>query len=99
MGMVLHGNSFSIHTYTQPFEIWVLTDIPKSLLQMPMPTYRAGCARGLNFGLSLHLHTFFVYASREGSGKTAYMRRSEPSLLPDAMSTQILCASPYIAWY
>ena len=27
-------------------------------------------ARGLNFGLSLHLHPYFVYASSEDSGET-----------------------------
>ena len=26
--------------------------------------------RGLNFGLGLHLHPYFVHASREGSGKS-----------------------------
>ena len=31
--------------------------------------------RGLNFGLSLHLQPCFVYASREGSGESAHMRR------------------------
>ena len=32
-------------------------------------------ARGLNFGLSLHLHPYFVYASSEGSGESAQARR------------------------
>ena len=32
-------------------------------------------ARGLNFGLSLHLHPCHVYASSESSGESAYMRR------------------------
>ena len=31
-------------------------------------------ARGLNFGLSLPLLPYFVYARRKGSGKTARMR-------------------------
>ena len=30
-------------------------------------------ARCLNFGHSLHLHLFFVYASREGSDQSAHM--------------------------
>ena len=32
-------------------------------------------ARSLQFGLSLHLHPFFVYASSEDSGESAHMRR------------------------
>ena len=27
---------------------------------------------GLNLGFSLHLHSYFVYASSEGSGEWAY---------------------------
>ena len=30
-------------------------------------------ANGLNFGLSLHLHPYFVYASREGTGESAHI--------------------------
>ena len=29
--------------------------------------------RGLNFGLSLHQHPYFVYMSSEGSGESAHM--------------------------
>ena len=32
-------------------------------------------ARGIEFGLSLHLHAFFVFVSSEGSGKTAQICR------------------------
>ena len=32
-------------------------------------------ARGLKFGLSLHLHPYFVYASTEGSGESVHMHR------------------------
>ena len=32
-------------------------------------------AKGINFGLVLHLRPYFVYASSEGSGKSAHMRR------------------------
>ena len=39
--------------------------------------------RDLNFGLSLHLHSNFMYASREGL--------PEPPLLADAISTKISC--------
>ena len=31
--------------------------------------------RGPNFGTSLHLHPYFVYASSEGSGEYVHMRR------------------------
>ena len=32
-------------------------------------------ARGLNFGLSLHLNPNFLYASSEGSGESEHMYR------------------------
>ena len=32
-------------------------------------------ARGPKFGMSLHLHPYFVYTSGEGSGESAHMRR------------------------
>ena len=32
-------------------------------------------ARGLKFGTSLYIHTYFVYASSEGSGESAHVRR------------------------
>ena len=35
----------------------------------------SGKARDLNFGLSLHLHPYFVCASSEGSGESAHVRR------------------------
>ena len=31
-------------------------------------------ARGLNVGLSLHPHPYFVYVSREGSGECAFVQ-------------------------
>ena len=43
-------------------------------------------ARGLTFGLSLHLHPYFVYVS----SKCTF----EPSLLTDAISTKISCTGP-----
>ena len=43
---------------------------------------------GLNFGLSFHLHPYIVYARSECS--------SEPTLLVDVKSVQVLCAGPYI---
>ena len=36
--------------------------------------------RGLNFGLSLHLHSNFVYASKEGSSESTHLRRLALSL-------------------
>ena len=32
-------------------------------------------ARVLNFSLSIHLYSYFVYASSEGSGESAHARR------------------------
>ena len=32
-------------------------------------------ARGLNFGLSLHLHSYFVYMRSEGSVESAHLHR------------------------
>ena len=32
-------------------------------------------ARGLNFGVNLHLNTYFVFACSEGSGEPAHMHR------------------------
>ena len=32
-------------------------------------------ARGLNFGVSLHLHPCLIYSSSESSGESAYMPR------------------------
>ena len=37
-------------------------------------TYSAKLYKGQNFGLSLHLHPFFMYASGEGSGVSAHIR-------------------------
>ena len=48
-------------------------------------------ARGLNFSLSFHLHSYFVYASREGSNKSE-------SLLPaDMISIEISCTGTYVS--
>ena len=41
--------------------------------------------RGLNFGLSLSLHSYFMYASREGADL------HEPSLLAEEICTEIAC--------
>ena len=52
-------------------------------------------ARGLNSGLNRHLHSYFVYASREGSGESVSMHictdSPEPLLLADVISTEIPC--------
>ena len=32
-------------------------------------------AKGLNFGMSLHLNLYFVYVSNEGSDETVHMHR------------------------
>ena len=48
-------------------------------------------ARDRKFGLSLHLHPYFVYVSSEGPGEP------EHSMLANAISTKVSCAGPYIA--
>ena len=48
-------------------------------------------ARGLLFGLSLHLYPYFAYASSEDSGESAHIRTPESSLLADAISIEISC--------
>ena len=45
-------------------------------------------ANGLNFGLSIHLHPYFVYASNKGL--------PESLLLADAISTKISCTGRYL---
>ena len=50
--------------------------------------------RGLNFGLSLHKHPYFAYASSKGSGESAYT--PEHSLLADPISTEISCIVPFV---
>ena len=42
-------------------------------------------ARGLNFGLSLHLLTYFVYARNDSSGETTLMH-----MLVNVISSKIL---------
>ena len=63
---------------------------------------------GVKFGLSLHQLPYFVYASREGYGKTVLMPRlvrvltarrdcagwSESWPLVDAIATEFSCAGP-----
>ena len=46
--------------------------------QKPPTNTRAGefsGAKGIKFGLSLQLHSYFVYASRKGLGESRYMGR------------------------
>ena len=48
--------------------------------------------RVLNFGLNLHLHLYFVYASIEGSDKSAHIRKlTDPLLLTDLRHWSISC--------
>ena len=48
-------------------------------------------ARGHNFGMSHHLHPYLVYASSEGSGYSAHVRRIAWDPLPDnVISTKAL---------
>ena len=53
--------------------LWYLQHIcMKVSLHMLMLTYPTR-HRGLKFGQSLHLHSYFVYASNEGSGESAHL--------------------------
>ena len=58
----------------QHVRFWYLSDMRKSLQKTHMLAYLTG-AIGLYFGLRLHLHPYFVYASSEGSDESAHMRR------------------------
>ena len=49
-------------------------------------------ARSLNFCLSVHLHPYFEYVSRENSCK------SEPSLLSNAISAKVLLKFHEKSW-
>ena len=48
---------------------------PEKFQQIPLinaDTDISSKVRGLNFGLSLHLHPYFLNASSKGSGKSVY---------------------------
>ena len=55
-------------------EILVLVAFPQKRL-INVLAYVSSGARGLNFGLSLHLHPYFVCASSKCSGKYVHLRR------------------------
>ena len=53
-------------------------------------------ARGLNFGMSLHLHIYFMHAINEGSGEPVQLHISpEPSLFENAIITLFSCAGVF----
>ena len=53
-------------------------------------------ARGLNFGLSFHLNSYFVYASSEALASLRIRADSpESSLLDNAIDFKISCADPH----
>ena len=60
-----------------------------------MPMMTSNKTRDLNFGLSLHLHPYFVYAGSQGSGESAH-DLAEPSLLADAISSDVLGTGPNV---
>ena len=51
-------------------------------------------ARDLVFCLKIPLDSLLVWANSGGSGETARMRSSEPSLLEYAISTKFACRGP-----
>ena len=67
------------------YEILVLFTFVQKLPLNAHADISTGAGR-LNFNQFLHLHSCFMYASSECSGKTAEM---EPSLLAYAISTKI----------
>ena len=48
---------------------WLLSPIDAKMPPLNIHTAVSRKARGLNFGMSLHLHPFFVNVSSQGSGK------------------------------
>ena len=64
---------FSAKTYRPAHDDKILLIIENAIAEV------ASGARGLNFGLSIHLHPYFVY------------RSSEPLLLADGISKEISC--------
>ena len=54
---------------------WFLIHMCKSLLKMPMLTFPEGLEVLLFFGLSLHLHPYFVYVSSDGYGESEHLCR------------------------
>ena len=52
-------------------------------------------ARYLQFGLTLHLQLYFMYASSEGAGEFAHMHKVVFSAT-DGMSIEIVCTGPCI---
>ena len=57
-------------------------------LQINAHAVISSAARGLNFCLSRHLHSYFVYASNKGSGKSVHL--PEPLLLDNVIITKNL---------
>ena len=66
------------------FFIWQTVETPTGLFptKKQLCLYRLNAhadtfnmAGGLNFGSSLHLHAYFVYANNEGSGESVQSRR------------------------
>ena len=81
--------------YGSVHEISVLAHMRK-YAQMPLINVHADVsseAGGLNFGLRLHLHPYFVNASSEGSYESAHRLSS---LLVDAINTKISCTDAHM---
>ena len=65
--------------------------------QMPLlkaQTRLSSKTRDSNFGLSLYLHRYFVYASSKDSGESSLCADSHEHVLQaDVISTEILCTT------
>ena len=64
----------SFKTVEPAHEIWVIiAHAQMSLINVRADLFRG--ARGLVFGMSLHLQPYFAFASNEGSGESVHMHR------------------------
>ena len=69
-----------IHNIYGPAHVFVSYHIYAYIPLINAATDVYSVAKGLNLGLSLYLHPYFVYVSREGSGESVHMRRTQTGL-------------------
>ena len=60
-----------VNIWTRLFVVWYLLICSNASNKFDADLSSRDC--GLNFGLSLHLHPYFVYASSGSSGKSAHL--------------------------
>ena len=79
-------------TYAQKFCLFITGPMERITLYAQKPPAIQTYTAGLNFGIGLHLHPYFVYAGKSGFGESAYMS----SLLDNAIHTKFLCSGPNV---